>query len=196
MVWLKAINRKDLKESSLKYSTVCSRHFISGKSAKLQDVLSPDWVPSLKLGYTNKTTLSTSARYERSTKRSMKNDHRLTVQEQMLGPDVDDFNENYIIMHQNLEVTCQTEGTSKFLKGRNYFILEFYLENEKEGETSLKIEELQQKIHNLTQQNKLLREKNFILIGVLRQKFLVTTNRQPITAISKKFNGNMYSDYG
>ena len=32
------------------------------------------------------------------------------------------------------------------------------------------------------------------VIGVLRQKFLVTTNRQPITAISKKFNGNMYFD--
>ncbi|XP_055842978.1 uncharacterized protein LOC129909876 isoform X1 [Episyrphus balteatus] len=46
--WFKAINKKTLNTNSAR---VCSKHFISGKCAKLQDNHNPDWVPSLNLGH-------------------------------------------------------------------------------------------------------------------------------------------------
>jgi hypothetical protein len=54
---MKAINRPDLmvkvnKEkliSFLKYQCVCSKHFVSGKSAKLKDIDNIDWVPTLHM---------------------------------------------------------------------------------------------------------------------------------------------------
>ncbi|XP_055907160.1 uncharacterized protein LOC129942314 [Eupeodes corollae] len=49
--WLNAIKRKDLKESSLKYTRICSQHFITSRPAKLKDKLHPDWIPSLNMGY-------------------------------------------------------------------------------------------------------------------------------------------------
>ena len=54
--WLAAISREDLivevleSDSKTDYR-VCSRHFQSGKPAKLYDITNPDWVPSVNLGH-------------------------------------------------------------------------------------------------------------------------------------------------
>ncbi|XP_050500898.1 uncharacterized protein LOC126880869 [Diabrotica virgifera virgifera] len=49
--WIRAIRRADLTESKLKYQKVCSKHFIQGQPAKLEDVNDPDWIPTQNMGY-------------------------------------------------------------------------------------------------------------------------------------------------
>ena len=54
--WIAAISREDLTVEVLESDSktdyrVCSRHFQSGKPAKLYDKTSPDWVPSINLGH-------------------------------------------------------------------------------------------------------------------------------------------------
>nr|CAH7763421.1 unnamed protein product [Callosobruchus chinensis] len=73
--WLRAIKRVDLDELKLKYAYVCSRHFITGKSAALTDNSISDWIPSLNMGYKPGSTTSTAVkleRYKRSEQRRMK----------------------------------------------------------------------------------------------------------------------------
>lgn len=53
LAWHKAIYRKGLTPKMIKNARVCSKHFISGKSANARDKLNLDWVPSLNLGYEN-----------------------------------------------------------------------------------------------------------------------------------------------
>ena len=67
--WLVAINRKDIKESNLQYTRVCSDHFISGKPSDVDDDTNPDWVPSRNMGYSSKHC-PTPERYERAQRRS------------------------------------------------------------------------------------------------------------------------------
>ena len=50
--YLAAISRVGVTEKFLCNDRICSRHFISGKSADLEDETNPDWLPSLNLGYT------------------------------------------------------------------------------------------------------------------------------------------------
>ena len=52
---------------------VCSRHFQSGKPAKLYDKTSPDWVPSINLGHLKRPQQQlavNNARYERAKRRA------------------------------------------------------------------------------------------------------------------------------
>ncbi|XP_056637412.1 uncharacterized protein LOC130445669 isoform X1 [Diorhabda sublineata] len=49
--WLDAINREDFTEDRLKNARICSKHFITGKPASLEDSLNLDWVPSVNMGY-------------------------------------------------------------------------------------------------------------------------------------------------
>ncbi|VEN40896.1 unnamed protein product [Callosobruchus maculatus] len=48
-VWIAALKRLDLTESKLKNQRVCSKHFITGKPASLEDENNPDWVPSQQM---------------------------------------------------------------------------------------------------------------------------------------------------
>ncbi|KAJ8912346.1 hypothetical protein NQ315_014713, partial [Exocentrus adspersus] len=50
-LWIAAIKRDDLNESKLKNQRVCSKHFITGKPAALEDENHPDWVPSQEMGH-------------------------------------------------------------------------------------------------------------------------------------------------
>nr|CAH7742669.1 unnamed protein product [Callosobruchus chinensis] len=75
--WLRAIKRADLDELKLKYAYVCSRHFITGKSAALTDNSNPDWIPSLNMGYKPGSATSTAVkleRYKRKRQRAEKNE--------------------------------------------------------------------------------------------------------------------------
>ncbi|XP_074036315.1 uncharacterized protein [Leptinotarsa decemlineata] len=55
--WIRSIRRDDLTESKLKYERVCSRHFVQGKPADLQDINNPDWIPNQNMGYSTKSAL-------------------------------------------------------------------------------------------------------------------------------------------
>ena len=50
--YLAAISRVGVTEKILCNDGICSRHFISGKPADLEDETNPDWLPSLNLEYT------------------------------------------------------------------------------------------------------------------------------------------------
>ena len=78
--FLAAISREDLTVEMLESDSktdyrVCSRHFQSGKPAKLYDVTSPDWLPSINLGHSkqqqsNQQLAGNNARYERTKRRA------------------------------------------------------------------------------------------------------------------------------
>ena len=80
--FLAAIAREDLTVELLERDTmtdyrVCSRHFLSGKPAKLYNVTSPDWLPSVNLGHSKKQQLSqqladNNARHKCSKRRAAK----------------------------------------------------------------------------------------------------------------------------
>ena len=70
--WLARIKREDISPEQYYNVRVCSDHFISGVPAKLYNADSPDWTPSLNLGYKeiDKRSLEkTTERYERAAKR-------------------------------------------------------------------------------------------------------------------------------
>ena len=50
--------RADLTQKVLANDRICSRHFISGKPATLQDQNNPDWLPTLNLGNCKQITES------------------------------------------------------------------------------------------------------------------------------------------
>lgn len=52
-MWFPAIKRDDLTDSKIKYQRICSRHFITGKPAPLEDETNPDWVPSQNMGHSS-----------------------------------------------------------------------------------------------------------------------------------------------
>ena len=65
-LWLAAIKRQDIKAKNFQHVRVCSDHFICGKPSALYDSTSPDWVPSLKMGYNKAGCKNDSDRYERA----------------------------------------------------------------------------------------------------------------------------------
>ena len=58
----------DLSERVIDNNRVCSRHFLSGRPAEIEDDLNPDWLPTQHLGHDNIDPEHTQAieRYERS----------------------------------------------------------------------------------------------------------------------------------
>ena len=71
--WLSAVSRSDITDKTLSTSRVCSRHFVSGTSAKEGDKHNIDWVPSLDLGHTkvsSEITNKASIRAIRTVKRN------------------------------------------------------------------------------------------------------------------------------
>ncbi|KAM7305805.1 uncharacterized protein ISCGN_015701 [Ixodes scapularis] len=69
--WVTTINRADLVANDNTH--VCSIHFVTGAPSKLFDETNPDWIPSLKLAYTDKGDRSASrrtSRFERTRRRS------------------------------------------------------------------------------------------------------------------------------
>ncbi|XP_023024301.2 uncharacterized protein isoform X2 [Leptinotarsa decemlineata] len=66
-LWLAAIKRDDLTDSKIKYQKVCSRHFITGKPASLEDETNPDWVPSQNMGHSAQNVRKTDKEVERKT---------------------------------------------------------------------------------------------------------------------------------
>ncbi len=48
--YLAAISRKDMTEKIMVNDRICSRHFVDGKPAPLEDETNPDWLPTQNLG--------------------------------------------------------------------------------------------------------------------------------------------------
>ena len=77
--WLAAIKR-DIKKSNYTFTRVCSDHFITGSPSTLYDSESPDWVPTLHLGYDKVDTTSSIQqvhRYSRAQDRAHSKRRRL-----------------------------------------------------------------------------------------------------------------------
>ncbi|XP_067126808.1 uncharacterized protein [Centruroides vittatus] len=71
--WLSRINRKNFNTDKVNINTrVCQKHFISGKPSSLYDESSPDWVPTLHMGYESSHNLTANQeRYERARNRKI-----------------------------------------------------------------------------------------------------------------------------
>ncbi|XP_044761286.1 uncharacterized protein LOC123318667 [Coccinella septempunctata] len=67
--WRKALKRVDFHESAQKYARICSRHFITGEPAHLEDNANPDWVPNQHMGYNTAHPLNVQA-VERHTRKA------------------------------------------------------------------------------------------------------------------------------
>ena len=66
-----------MTEKILCNDRICSRHFISGKPADLEDETNPDWLPSLNLGYTKfSDSHSQTERYGRRKARETAKENR------------------------------------------------------------------------------------------------------------------------
>ncbi len=67
--YLSAIQRLDLTQKIICNDRICSRHFISGKPAALEEENNPDWLPTLHLGHskamTAKKAETAKGRFER-----------------------------------------------------------------------------------------------------------------------------------
>lgn len=98
-IWLAAIKRKHWPTHSIKNARICSHHFASGRwqyfkilinnytliicflNGKSNDPLSPDYVPSVNMGYTSKNkSRSTSARFNRTHRRNKMEDAQIGPQ--------------------------------------------------------------------------------------------------------------------
>ena len=67
--FISAISRADLTEKILSNDRICSRHFLSGKPASLEDELNPDWLPTQNLGNSKTRTDASKDRYDRMRRR-------------------------------------------------------------------------------------------------------------------------------
>ena len=63
--FMSAISRADLTEKILNNNRICSRHFLSGKPASLEDELNPDWLPTQNLGNSKTRSDARCDRYDR-----------------------------------------------------------------------------------------------------------------------------------
>lgn len=90
--WLARISRPGTMDPD-KYR-VCSRHFLSGSPAKLFDECSPDWAPSLHLGYEAKP--ANEGRYNRLKTRRSRNQQQISA------------GENCLIFYIQLHFTVET----------------------------------------------------------------------------------------
>nr|CAH7748427.1 unnamed protein product [Callosobruchus chinensis] len=77
--------RADLDELKLKYAYVCSRHFITGKSAALTDNSISDWIPSLNMGYKPGSATSTAMKLERYKRKPSTSQHHEESTEGYIG---------------------------------------------------------------------------------------------------------------
>ena len=116
LLWIKAINRKNLKLESLKYAYVCSKHFISGRSSKLTENLNVDWVPTQNLGYSPRVAeagaRANQARYNRSENRQKTKAIQSSLQRPGESKTVDNetLEEVEVVQIQNENVSCETDG--------------------------------------------------------------------------------------
>ena len=72
--FLSAISRDDLTEKILTHDRICSRHFILGRPAALEDELNPDWLPTLNLGHSKVTAEKVVAAEERWERKKARDD--------------------------------------------------------------------------------------------------------------------------
>ena len=66
--WIAAIKREHWIPNEL--TRLCSKHFASGKPAKLSDSTNQDWIPHLNMGY--ETIIPNQARHNRHEERSQR----------------------------------------------------------------------------------------------------------------------------
>ena len=86
--FIAAISRSDLTDSILESNRICSRHFITGKPAELEDELHPDWLPTQNLDPGSETdpvrSMAKVERYERRLSRIARSE-RIEAAETLLN---------------------------------------------------------------------------------------------------------------
>ncbi len=119
--YLAAISRIGVTDKILNNDRICSKHFISGKPADLEDETNPDWLPTLNLGYQKHTisqgkTERWSRRRARETAKEEERDNCVELKE-TLSPPKDQDSDSI----SNLkDCSTQTELTSSLVSLDNH----------------------------------------------------------------------------
>ena len=77
--FLGAISRGDITEKVLSSDRICSRHYVSGKPAALEDYTNPDWLPSLYLGYPRSSDKQVQAMGDRWARKKARDEAKVTA---------------------------------------------------------------------------------------------------------------------
>ena len=123
-----AISREDIDPKSIEEHDyrVCSRHFMSGKPAKLYETSSPNWLPTLDLGHSKPTAQMTVSveRYERIVER----DRRKKLLDEMMK-------ETLVVVSQLFDEEVNNEykllATEEMEIGKQYIKTDVARENAK-----------------------------------------------------------------
>lgn len=113
--YLAAISRGDVTEKILSNDRICSRHFVSGKPADLEDETNPDWLPSLNLGHSKVSDKQVKVAEDRWARKKAREDARATTDAvqgllALCGPNEEDSDED--ASTQTKDATTQTDLSS------------------------------------------------------------------------------------
>ena len=120
-IWLAKIKREDISPEQYYNVRVCSDHFISGVPSKLYNTDSPDWAPSLNLGYeeiAKSCSESTTKRYERAVKRRrLRLDTMMATSFDELDDEVDleETDESHLVKHSSTSVQTENDHVEELL---------------------------------------------------------------------------------
>ncbi|XP_050293204.1 uncharacterized protein LOC126733833 [Anthonomus grandis grandis] len=88
-LWIKSLKRGPFTDTFLKNARICSRHFINGAPAELEDKGNPDWVPNQNMGYVTIKTVTKKAveRHDRALNRRKRVKLEINAEESKTGID-------------------------------------------------------------------------------------------------------------
>ncbi len=114
--YLGAISRKDMTEKIMVNDRICSRHFVDGKPAPLEDETNPDWLPTQNLGRC-KVLGNPCQNAERWIRRKAREDVRRETDEEISITTAESSRDNAVegllaLANSNLSATVGSEGSS------------------------------------------------------------------------------------
>ncbi len=114
--YLAAISRKDLTEKIMANDRICSRHFVNGKPAPLEDETNPGWLPTQNLGRC-KVLGNSRQNAERWIRRKAREDVRRETDEEIYITTAESSRDNAVegllaLASSNLSATVGSEGSS------------------------------------------------------------------------------------
>ncbi len=114
--YLAAISRKDMTEKIIANDRICSRHFVDGKPAPLEDETNPDWLPTQNLGRC-KVLGNPCQNAERWIRRKAREDVRRETDEEISITTAESSRDNAVegllaLASSNLSAIVGSEGSS------------------------------------------------------------------------------------
>ena len=107
-----AICRRDITAKILDHDRICSRHFLSGMPASLEDEANPDWLPSLNLGHDKVSKVTVEKAEDRWKRRKAREESTIRNVAEPVHVSASPDDENSGKLHEN---STQTDLTSSMI---------------------------------------------------------------------------------